>query len=165
MHLVFSAGPNPLGDLGLEDDHRLLVRAVAAARQALGAGVTTLRDLGGRSGVTFRVRDAVTTGLIPGPRILAAGSPITITGGHCHFDSKPTTSQVSRAAARSQLKMGANGLKIMATGTHEPGTNVGRAQFSVAEISAAVDEARRANVPIAAHAIGTDGIRTRRRLA
>src|SRR5204862_3402542 len=50
VHLVFSAGPYPLGDLGVEDDQRLLLRAVAAARQALGAGVTTLRDLGGRGG-------------------------------------------------------------------------------------------------------------------
>ena len=161
MHLVFSAGANPFGDLGVEDDQRLLLRAVAAARQALGAGVTTVRDLGGRGGVTFRVRDAINDGLIPGPRILAAGSPITITGGHCHFlgleaDDEPGV----RAAARSQLKMGANGLKIMATGGRmTPGTNVGRAQFSVAEIYAAVDEARRANVPIAAHAIGIDGIR------
>jgi imidazolonepropionase-like amidohydrolase len=48
----------------------------------------------------------------------------------------------------------------MATGGRmTPGTNVGMAQFSVAEIQAAVDEARRAGVPIAAHAIGTAGIR------
>jgi len=161
VHLVFSAGANPLGDLGVEDDQRLLLRSVAAARQALGAGVTTVRDLGGRGGVTFRLRDAITAGLITGPRILAAGSPITITGGHCYFLGLEADDEAGvRAAARSQLKAGANCLKIMATGGRmTPGTNVGRAQFSVAEIHAAVDEARRANVPIAAHALGTDGIR------
>ena len=162
VHLVFSAGPNPLGDLGVEDDQRLLLRSVAAARQALGAGVTTVRDLGGRGGVTFRLRDAINDRIIAGPRILAAGSPITITGGHCHFLGLEADDEVGvRAAARSQLKAGANCLKIMATGGRmTPGTNVGRAQFSVAELRAAVDEARRAGVPIAAHALGAAGIRT-----
>jgi imidazolonepropionase-like amidohydrolase len=161
VHLVFSASPYPLGDLEVEDDHRLLLRGVAAARRALGAGITTMRDLGGRGGVTFRVRDGVTAGLIAGPRILAAGSPITITGGHCHFLGLEADDEAGvRAAARSQLKSGATCLKIMATGGRmTPGTNVGMAQFSAAEIQAAVDEARRAGVPIAAHAIGTAGIR------
>jgi imidazolonepropionase-like amidohydrolase len=146
----------------VEDDQRLLLRSVAAARQALGAGVTTVRDLGGRGGVTFRLRDAIDDGLIAGPRILAAGSPITITGGHCHFLGLEADDEAGvRAAARSQLKAGANCLKIMATGGRmTPGTNVSRAQFSVTELRAAVDEARRGNVPIAAHALGTDGIRT-----
>jgi imidazolonepropionase-like amidohydrolase len=107
------------------------------------------------------LRDAITRGLIAGPRILAAGSPITITGGHCHFLGLEADDEAGvRAAARSQLKAGATCLKIMATGGRmTPGTNVGMAQFSVAEIAAAVDEARRARVPLAAHAIGTAGIR------
>jgi imidazolonepropionase-like amidohydrolase len=161
VHLVFSAGDNPLRDLGLEDDHRLLLRGTAAARQALAAGITTVRDLGGRGEVTFRLRDAIEDGLIRGPRILAAGSPITITGGHCHFLGLEADDEATvRAAARRQLKAGATCLKIMATGGRmTPGSNVGRAQFSVAELGAAVDEARRGNVPIAAHAIGTEGIR------
>jgi len=161
VHLVFSAGTHPLGDLEVENDQRLLLRGVAAARQALGAGITTVRDLGGRGGVTFRLRDGITAGLIAGPRILAAGSPITITGGHCHFLGLEADDEAGvRAAARSQLKSGATCLKIMATGGRmTPGTNVGMAQFGVAEIQGAVDEARRANVPIAAHAIGTAGIK------
>jgi imidazolonepropionase-like amidohydrolase len=161
VHLVFSASDNPLRDVYQDDDQRLLLRSVAAARQALGAGVTTVRDLGGRGGVTFRLRDAINDGLIRGPRILAAGSPITITGGHCHFLGLEADDEAGvREAARRQLKSGATCLKIMATGGRmTPGTNVRRAQFSVAELRAAVDEARRANVPIAAHAIGTAGIR------
>src|ERR687885_1705932 len=85
VHLVFSHSEYPLGDLLAEDDQQLLLRGVAAARQALRAGITTVRDLGGRGGVTFRLRDAVASGLIPGPRILAAGSPITTTPGPLFF--------------------------------------------------------------------------------
>jgi imidazolonepropionase-like amidohydrolase len=144
-----------------EDDQQLLLRGVAAARQALAAGVTTVRDLGGRGGVTFRLRDAINKGWIAGPRILAAGSPITITGGHCHFLGLEADGESGvRVAARSQLKAGANALKIMSTGGRmTPGTNTLLPQYSVSELHAAVEEAQRANVTIAAHGLGTPGIR------
>jgi imidazolonepropionase-like amidohydrolase len=161
VHLVFSRSTFALGDVLAEDDQQLLLRGVDAAREALGAGVTTVRDLGGRGGVTFRLRDAIAAELIAGPRVLAAGSPITITGGHCHFLGLEADGEAGvRAAARLQLKSGANCLKIMSTGGRmTPGTNPRMAQYSVAELRAAVDEAQRANVPLAAHALGTPGIR------
>jgi imidazolonepropionase-like amidohydrolase len=161
VHLVFSSSTNALADVLAEDDQRLLVRAVAAGRQALRAGVTTVRDLGGRGGVTFGVRNAIAQGVIAGPRVLAAGSPITITGGHCHFLGLEADGEDEvRAAARGQLKAGADCLKIMATGGRmTPGTNTLVAQYSVAELTAAVEEAARARVPLAAHALGTAGIR------
>jgi imidazolonepropionase-like amidohydrolase len=161
VHLVFSRSANALGDVLAEDDQQLLLRGVAAAREALGSGVTTVRDLGGRGGVTFKLRDAIAAGWIAGPRILAAGSPITITGGHCHFLGLEADDEAAvRAAARRELKSGANCLKIMATGGRmTPGSNPGVAQYSVAELRAAVDEAQRAHVPLAAHALGTPGIR------
>jgi imidazolonepropionase-like amidohydrolase len=161
VHLVFSAGVRPLADVLAEDDQQLLLRGVAAAREALAAGITTVRDLGGRGGVTFKLRDAIDSGWLAGPRILAAGSPITITGGHCHFLGLEADGEDGvRNAARRQLKAGANCLKIMATGGRmTPGTNTSVAQYSVREIRAAIEEAQRANVTVAAHALGTDGIR------
>src|SRR5919202_141077 len=159
VHLVFSHSEYPLGDLLAEDDQQLLLRGVAAARQALRAGITTVRDLGGRGGVTFRLRGAVASGLIPGPRIMAAGSPITTTRGHCYFLGLEADGQAAvRAAARRELDSGANCLKIMATGGRmTPGTDIGRAQYTADEIRVAVDEACRARVTVAAHALGTAG--------
>jgi imidazolonepropionase-like amidohydrolase len=161
VHLVFSCSAHPLSDLLAEDDQQILLRGVAGARQALGAGITTVRDLGGRGGVTFRLRDAIASDLIAGPRILAAGSPITITGGHCNFLGLEADEESGvRAAARGQLKAGADCLKIMSTGGRmTPGTNTGMAQYTVAEIRAAVTEAQRAHTTVAAHALGTAGIR------
>ncbi len=161
VHLVFSRSAFALGDVLAEDDQQLLLRGVGAAREALSAGVTTVRDLGGRGGVTFKLRDAIAAELIAGPRILAAGSPITITGGHCHFLGMEADDEAGvRAAARLQLKSGANCLKIMSTGGRmTPGTNPQVAQYTVTELRAAVNEAQRAHVPIAAHALGTAGIR------
>lgn len=161
VHLIFSASDYALGDVLADDDQQLLLRGVAAARRALRAGITTVRDLGGRGGVTFRLRDAIGKGLIAGPRVIAAGSPITITGGHCHFLGLEADGETEvRVAARGQLKAGADCLKIMSTGGFmTPGTNRIRAQYSVQEIAAAVDEAIRAHVTVAAHGLGTDGIR------
>src|ERR1051326_1751660 len=161
VHLAFSASTNALADVLADDDQMLLLRGVAAARQALRAGITTVRDLGGRGGVTFRLRDAIANEIIAGPRILAAGAPITITGGHCHFlGTEADGESAVRAAARAQLKAGADCLKVMATGGRmTPGTNTLMAQYTVAELAAAVEEARRARVPLAAHALGTAGIR------
>ncbi|MDQ6673539.1 MAG: amidohydrolase family protein [Chloroflexota bacterium] len=161
VHLVFSAGTDPLGDVLAEDDFAILLRAGANARQALRAGVTTVRDLGGRSGVTLALRDAVNRGLVAGARVMAHGSPITLTGGHCHFlGLEADTEDDVRLAVRSQVKQGVDGIKIMSTGGRmTPRTNPAWAQYSLAQISAAVEETRRAGLTIAAHGHGTAGIR------
>lgn len=161
VHLAFSAGANPLADLLVEDDGTLLLHASANARVALAAGITTVRDLGDRNGVARVLRDAVARGLVPGPRIITAGAPITITGGHCHFLGMEADSEDDvRRVARQQIKDGVDCLKVMATGGRmTPGTNPKLAQYTVPQVRAAVEEARRANLTIAAHALSADGIR------
>src|SRR5690242_12358061 len=77
VHLVFSAAADPLADVLAEDDFTILLRAAANARTALRAGVTTVRDLGGRAGATLALRDAIERGLLPGARVMACGAPIT----------------------------------------------------------------------------------------
>jgi imidazolonepropionase-like amidohydrolase len=144
-----------------EDDFTVLLRAAANARVALRAGVTTVRDLGGRSDTTLTLRDAIGQGILPGTRILAAGSPITLTGGHCHFLGLEADNEDEvRHAVRWQVKKGVDCLKIMSTGGRmTPGTNPRVAQYTLTELQAAVEEARRAKMTIAAHGHGTAGIR------
>jgi imidazolonepropionase-like amidohydrolase len=161
VHLSFSAGVDPLADLLDEDDAALLLHAAANARTALAAGITTVRDLGDRGGVVRALRDGIARGIASGPRIVTAGSPITITGGHCHFlgleaDSKDDV----RRVARRQIRDGVDCLKIMASGGRmTPGTNPKLPQYSVGQLRAAVDEARRAGLTIAAHALSARSIR------
>jgi imidazolonepropionase-like amidohydrolase len=92
---------------------------------------------------------------------MTAGAPITITGGHCHFlDMQADSEDDVRRAARAQIRDGVDCLKIMATGGRmTPGTNPKLAQYTVAHVRAAVEEARRAGLTIAAHALSADGIR------
>lgn len=160
VHLAFSAGDDPLSDLLVEDDRALLLRAAANARIALAAGITTVRDLGDRNRVASSLRDAITAGYAAGPRIMTAGAPITITGGHCHFLGMEADSEDDvRRVARLQLREGANCLKVMASGGRmTPGTNPQLPQYSAAHVGAAVEEARRAGKTIAAHALSADSI-------
>ncbi len=161
VHFVFSAGTDPLGDVLREDDLALTLRASANARRALAAGVTTVRDLGGRGGTILALRDAIDGGLVSGPRILVHGAPITLTGGHCYFlGMEADTEDEVRHAVRLQVKQGVDGLKIMSTGGRlTPRTNPSRAQYTVPQLSAAVEETRRAGLRIAAHGHGAEGIR------
>ena len=66
VHLAFSAGPDPLSDLLVEDDATLLLHAANNARVALAAGITTVRDLGDRAGVARKLRDGIARGIAPG---------------------------------------------------------------------------------------------------
>lgn len=161
VHLVFSARSSALQDILGEDNRRLMLRAVHNAQVALRAGVTTVRDCGGRGGVTFALRDAIEAGILPGPRIFAAGPPITTTGGHCYFlEGEADTAEELRRLARSLAKQGADFFKVMSTGGRmTPGTNVTAAQYSIDELSALLAEARRLNRTVAAHGHGTAGIR------
>lgn len=161
VHLVFSALPTTLPDILADDNPRILLRAVHNAQLALRVGVTTVRDCGGRAHQTLKLRDAIADGIVPGPRIMAAGPAITVTGGHCYFFEGETDSVDGiRKLARQLAKDGVDFFKIMATGGRmTPNTNVTAAQFTVEEISALVSEATRMNRTVAAHGHGTAGIR------
>ena len=161
VHLVFSALPTALPDILGEDNPRILLRAVHNAQLALRVGVTTVRDCGGRDLMPLKLRDAIAAGVLPGPRILAAGPAITVTGGHCYFFNGEVDSvDGMRQLARSLAKSGVDFFKVMSTGGRmTPNTNVTAAQFTVEELTALVQEARRLNRKTTAHGHGTAGIR------
>ena len=161
VHLNFSALPTTLPDILSEDNPRILLRAVHNAQLALRVGVTTVRDCGGRDLMPLRLRDAIAAGVIPGPRILAAGPAITVTGGHCYFfNGEVDSADGMRQLARRLAKDGVDFFKVMSTGGRmTPNTNVTAAQFTVEELTALVQEARRLNRKTTAHGHGTAGIR------
>ena len=161
VHLVFSALPTALPDILSEDNPRILLRAVHNAQLALRVGVTTVRDCGGRDLMPLKLRDAINAGVLPGPRILAAGPAITVTGGHCYFFNGEVDSVDGiRKLARQLAKDGVDFFKVMSTGGRmTPNTNVTAAQVTVEELTALVQEARRLNRKTTAHGHGTAGIR------
>lgn len=138
------------------------VKAVRNAAITLRHGVTTVRDLGGLGDAVIWVGRAVETGRLPGPRILAAGQALTITGGHGH--NVAVARQVDgpdgvRRAVREEIRAGASVIKLMATGgVLTPGIAADFAAFTLEELRAAVDEAHAWGRAVAAHAIGAGGI-------
>ena len=122
--------------------------------------MTTVRDLGGRDYVEMAVRRAVNEGWAPGPRILAAGKAICMTGGHGWWIGRETDGpDDARKAVREQLKQGADVIKLIATGgVMTPGVEPGASQLTRDEMRAAIDEARKAGRRTAAHAQGSEGI-------
>lgn len=160
-HIHCSAELDAYTHITTESDEVFLMRAVGAVRAALASGVTTMRDLGARNQVAFPIKQAIDDGIIPGPRLIVAGTPITTTGGHCNsFGTEADTTADVVRAVRQQFKLGAGYIKIMATGGgFTPGTNVRAPQYSAETLKAAVQDAERLGLRVAAHCHASTGVR------
>ena len=161
VHLTFSAGPVPFEDLLRDSDATLLLRATANARAALQAGVTTLRDLGSRGNIIYELRDAIAKRIVPGPRVLSSGAPITCLGGHLHFLGGVTEGRDGIAKmTEARVEEGADVIKVIATGGNMTTTSDPlKAQFTTKEMRAAVDVANANGLKVTVHARGVEGIR------
>ncbi len=160
VHLCLGAEADPVRPLREEPLALTAIRALLRARETARAGVTTVRDLGGREYVEFAVRRAIQEGLIDGPRIVAAGRPVCMTGGHGHWLGREADGpDDARKAVREQLKAGADVIKVIATGgVMTPGVEPGSPQLTLDELRAAIEEASRAGRRTAAHAMAATGI-------
>lgn len=137
---------------------------LAHARNTLAAGVTTVRDVGGRFGLEFAVRRAIEAGLYVGPRMVLSAKLLSITSaGTEYYDGmyrEADGPEEVRRATREQIKAGADWIKVLATGALlTPGESPGAVQFGPDELQMAVTEATKAGRPVAAHAHGIEGIR------
>jgi imidazolonepropionase-like amidohydrolase len=161
VHLAFDGGAHPVARMRAENDSQQTALMLASARQLLSVGVTTARDLGSRDYLNVDVRDAIAAGTVQGPRIVAAGPPITVTGGHCWFmGAEVDTVEEMRRMVRRHHKAGVDVVKVMSTGGNmTAGSAPWHAQFTTDELRAAVEEAHRLGKKVAAHAHGTEGIR------
>jgi imidazolonepropionase-like amidohydrolase len=160
VHLAFDGGPNPAARMRGETDEQQLVLMLHSARDLLGVGVTTARDLGARAYLDVVVRDAVAAGLARGPRMVVAARPITVTGGHCWFmGGEADSDDELRRMVRTHHKRGADLIKVMSTGGFmTTGSAPWYAQFTRAQLAVVVEEAGRVDKPVAAHAHGIEGI-------
>ena len=151
--------------------------AVVNARRTLEAGFTTVRDLGGLPFIARDLRESIDEGFVVGPRVVASGPGLSITGGHGDLNgySPTVTSRLYpedrdfqfadgvdqvRQTVRAQIKHGVDVIKIHASGgVLSRGDQPGAPQFTLEELKVAVEEAHKAGRRIAAHAHGARSIK------
>jgi imidazolonepropionase-like amidohydrolase len=170
-HLTGSAKLHGYKGLGISVPRSALLGA-KNARTTLMTGITMVRNLGAPGYSDVALRDAINDGDVIGPRMYVSGPALGITGGHCDNNLLPSEFEYQsdgvadgpwaiRAKVREVIKFGADVIKFCATGgVLSKGDKVGEQQFTFEEMSAIVDEAHRRGLIVAAHAHGTEGIKT-----
>ncbi|MCW3992783.1 MAG: amidohydrolase family protein [Candidatus Bathyarchaeota archaeon] len=160
VHVCLDGSPDPVGTLVREHASLVTLKAAESARRTLLAGVTSVRDMGGKDGIDLALREAIRSGLISGPRMLASGRLICMTGGHgWQVGQEADGPDEVMRAAREQIKAGADVVKLMATGgVMTPDVEPGSEQLTEEELSAGIQEAHKAGRKTATHAMGTQGI-------
>ncbi|HWV44412.1 MAG TPA: amidohydrolase family protein [Nitrospira sp.] len=161
VHLCLGGEPDVVGTLESEQPSYTLLKSATHAKATVEAGFTTVRDVGSRDHSIFTLKQAIDSGLLPGPRIVGAGLVICMIGGHARFIGQEVegTEQVRRVVAE-QVAAGAGVIKIIASGgVLTPGTSPDEAQMTMEELAAAVDAAQQAGKRVAAHAHGAAGMK------
>ncbi len=159
VHLI-GIGDGRAGDeLVTLPDEVLTVQAAQNVRRHLFSGVTTVRDCGAKNSTTFLLRDAVEMGIVPSPRLVLAGRPVAIIGGHLsYFGIQATGEDECRAAVRQLIKEGADFIKITATGGSTRTSFPLRPSFNVDELTAICEEAHKFGRHAAAHCASSQGM-------
>ena len=153
------------------------IAGVVNAKKTLEAGFTTVRDVGSPAFLAVDLRKNIDAGFIPGPRIVASGPGLSITGGHGDLNNYSPETTVTlfpehrdfriadgpeqvRQTIREQVKYGVDVIKIMASGgVLSKGDQPGAPQYTLEELKVAADTAHQAGRKIAAHAHGAQSIK------
>jgi imidazolonepropionase-like amidohydrolase len=172
VHLFLHPGAEDLQTV-VESVPERTILAEIAARDDLMAGFTAERDMGteGAGSADSAVRNAIDSGLIPGPRMSVSGNAISILGGHedaIHFNPAEHISSNATyannadelvAVIRQQLKEGADFIKIYQTGADHlvDGKFTTPYQYTEAQLEAAVQETARVSKRVGVHCTGEPG--------
>ena len=149
------------------------IKATENARTILETGCTAIGDGACRGNIAVAIRDAVSQGLIPGPKVVAAGQMMCGSGGvvdHTYtwgyqenpafFGTVVNSPQEVRTAVRKQMRQGVDMVKVSASGLPGDPYMDGRTQdLSFEELEAAVKEAAKFGKRVHAHAHDAEGLK------
>ena len=170
-HTHLTMSPYQMGPSGLHASYpRQALLGARNARVTLEAGFTTVRNVGAAGYSDIALRDAINAGDVPGPRMLASGPPLSITGGHADqnflgpqfafSDDGVADGADVIHKVRENIKYGADLIKFMATGgVLSEGDNPAFEQYSPEEMKMIIETAHGLGRKVAAHAHGELGIR------
>lgn len=154
VHLNLPGDGTILEDAIRESEGVLVATSAYATAKALKAGITTVRDLGAKGRTAIDVRRALQLGHGDGARVVACGQAITVTGGHVwYLGGEADGVDGVRRKVREMVKLGADFIKVMASGGGTVGTQSWNPSFSQSELDALVDEAHRFDRKATAHCL------------
>ncbi len=161
----------------LETPFTSAFNGVRNAKTTLEAGFTTVRDVGSAPFLAVDLRNAINAGEVVGPRVVASGPILSITGGHGDLNNYSPEVTVTmypehrdfsiadgpeqvRQTIREQVKYGVDVIKISASGgVLSKGDQPGAPQYTPEELKMAAETAHQAGRKIAAHAHGAQSIK------
>jgi imidazolonepropionase-like amidohydrolase len=174
-HLTDQTSPTAYNDQFRWNAADFAIRSTVYARRTLEAGFTTVRNVGDDDYNSVALRNAISAGIVPGPRIFTAGVAIGSTGGHADptngyrhdlagdanaKDGIINSPEDAWKAVREHYKNGADLIKIMPSGgVLDESSSVDNAQLTIPEIQAVVAAAHDYGFTVAAHAHGAEAIR------
>lgn len=159
VHLELTAAPDPFEQWNAPMPERM-ASLIRNGLVALASGTLAVRDLGSADDKVVAYGRLTDSGRVLGPRVVAAGQMISMTGGHLwRFAREADGPDDVRRAVREQIRSGAGVIKLMATGGLTTPGHPGSPELGEDELTVAVREARHAGLPVAAHAHGPEGIR------
>jgi imidazolonepropionase-like amidohydrolase len=161
-HLSFKARRGSIAEMMAVPDATLALQAAESARWDISQGITTVRSTGDKNFIDVAMARATASGMALGPRVIAAGPPLLMSGGHGYpLGWEVDGADGFRAAARKLLKNGSDFVKLISSGglaKTRPGEGTMHLELTVDEMRAAVDVAHLAERRVAAHAHGPEAI-------
>jgi imidazolonepropionase-like amidohydrolase len=159
VHLNLPGDNSPFEPIQLESDVTLALRAAHNAAVSLEAGVTTVRDCGGKGTTVLELAEARARDMLYGARVISCGWPLTISGGHGrYFGGEADGEEDLRRMIRHLVSLGASFIKVLASGGGTPGSLSQYPSFTLDEMEAIVDAAHALGLPVAAHCIATESL-------
>jgi imidazolonepropionase-like amidohydrolase len=175
VHLEFQISRDYTLSQFYENPADIAIKSTVYAKRTLMAGFTTVRDLGGFTGVNIALRNAILKGIVPGPHVYTAGKYVSSTGGHGDQTDGYRQDLMGNPgplqgiangkdecikAVRQRYKEGSDLIKIIASGGVLSMEKDGTApQFSEEEMRTIVETAKDCGMRVAAHAHGAESIK------
>jgi imidazolonepropionase-like amidohydrolase len=171
VHLTSDPG-TPFWQEAVVTSEAATITGVHNALTTVRAGFTTVRDLGANANSILALRDAIQSGVVPGPRVVASGPAVSIIGGHgdvsgfrpdvnAALEAGNTCTGADQCAQRVRelARRGVDVIKVTSTGgvLSQQGRGL-EGHFDVAELRAITGAARRLGLKVASHAHGARGI-------
>ena len=140
---------------------QLILRAAGMARRALEAGVTTARSGGSPANLDVVLSAAIAAGQVAGPRLMAAGPALTITGGHGYQFGREVDGELEFIrAVRANVRDGAEVIKVVSSEAAMITSAVaGVEEVTATELEAVVREAHRLHRRVLSHAQNSESVR------